>query len=142
MAIQCNDGAIDISEDKDVNIKDRNLNLAMMVVMMMLKTTMMMMLMAVVVVVMMGLMIKSILSDTKEFLEQEIEPFLLGFGVGPIVRCLTKESSRGAQILVRKNGLSGFKLRMEPRVLFGSKPTAAFLSVIPLLRTRNGTMSQ
>ena len=68
MAIQCNDGAIDIGEDKDVNIKDRNLShqdgqlkgkqVAMMVVLMMLMTTMMMMLMAVVVVVMMGLMIK------------------------------------------------------------------------------------
>ena len=61
------DGAIDIGEDKDVNIKDRNLShqsdqlkgkqVAMMVVMMMLMTAMMMMLMAVVVV-MMGLMIK------------------------------------------------------------------------------------
>ena len=90
----------------------------------------------------MGSMTKSILSDIKEFLEQEIEPSPRGFGVGPIARCLTKQSSRGAQILAHKNGLSGFKLRMELRVLFGSKPTAAFLSGILLLRMRNGTMSQ
>ena len=67
MVIQCNDGAIDISEDKCENIKDRNLShqgrqlkgkqVAMMVVMMMLMTTLMVMLMAVVVV-MMRLMIK------------------------------------------------------------------------------------
>ena len=67
MVIQCDDGAIDIGEDKDVNIKDRNLTneggqlkgkqVAMMVVMMMLMTTLMVMLTAVVVV-MMRLMIK------------------------------------------------------------------------------------
>ena len=70
MVKQCNDGAIDIDEEKDVNIKDRNLShqggqlkgkqVVMMVVMMMLMTTTMMMLMVVVVMLMVVMMMMAV----------------------------------------------------------------------------------